>query len=187
MIYILVSAVAALTVFMLVFGRRGINGIRKLRKPPRFLLWKVIYTDMYVREKKDGITYGKILYSEKYELQGKPDIIYRHRITGEILPVEIKSGQTDCPHNGDLLQVGAYMLIIEDIYNRTPKKTIILYKNNSFVVKNTHFMRNWVLETANKMRTMLETGEEEAKPSFANCRNCVCDQTVCEYSYNNED
>ena len=113
-------------------------------------------------------------------------MIYKHRITGELLPVEIKSGQTDFPHDGDLLQVGAYMLIIEDIYGYSPKKAVIIYKNNCFMIRNTRSVRIRVLETSDRMRTMLKTGEEEANSSFANCRNCICDQTVCEYSYNNE-
>lgn len=183
MIYVLIAAVIILLIFMFVFGR---NGIKKLKKSPKFLFWKVIYTDMYTKDKKDGITYGKILCSEKYGLQGKPDMIYKHRITGELLPVEIKSGKTDFPHDGDLLQVGAYMLIIEDIYGYSTKKAVIIYKNNCFMIRNTRSVRMRVLETSDRMRTMLKTGEEEANSSFANCRNCICDQTVCEYSYNNE-
>ena len=127
MIYVLIAAVIILLIFMFVFGR---NGIKKLKKPPKFLFWKVIYTDMYTKDKKDGITYGKILCSEKYGLQGKPDMIYKHRITGELLPVEIKSGKTDFPHDGDMLQLGAYMHIIEDIYGYSPHKALIIYKNN---------------------------------------------------------
>lgn len=183
MTYILVGAVILLTVFMGLFGR---TGIREIKDMPRFLLWKLVYTDMYTENKREDITYGKILYSEKYDIQGKPDLIYRHRITGDLLVVEIKSGQTDWPHNGDLLQVGAYMLIVEDIYSKAPKKAIISYKNKCFVVRNTHFLRRNVQETAGRMRQMLITGKEEANPSFANCRSCVCDQTVCEYSFNNE-
>ena len=109
MTYILVGAVILLTVFMGLFGR---TGIREIKKMPRFLLWKLVYTDMYTENKREDVTYGKILYSEKYDIQGKPDLIYRHRITGDLLPVEIKSGQTDWPHNGDLLQVGSDRLIV---------------------------------------------------------------------------
>ena len=48
MIYVLIAAVIILLIFMFVFGR---NGIKKLKKPPKFLFWKVIYTDMYTKDK----------------------------------------------------------------------------------------------------------------------------------------
>lgn len=179
MTYVLIGAVILLLLFMAAFGRGGVSEKKKM---PRLLMWKLIYTDMYTERKREDVTYGSILYSEKFDIQGKPDMIYRHRITGELLPVEIKSGQTESPHEGDMLQVGAYMLIVEDIYHKKPKKSIIQYKNTCFVVRNTHMLRKNVLETAERMRTMLETGEEEARPSFANCRHCVCNGTVCEYA-----
>ena len=69
---------------------------------------------------------------------------------------------------------------------RCSTNLVKLYKNNCFMIRNTRSVRMRVLETSDRMRTMLKTGEEEANSSFANCRNCICDQTVCEYSYNNE-
>ncbi|MCD8035878.1 MAG: CRISPR-associated protein Cas4 [Clostridiales bacterium] len=177
MIYVLIGAVILLLLLMTVFGR---GGITEKKKMPRLLMWKLIYTDMAAEHKREDITYGSILYSEKYDLKGKPDMIYRHRITGDLLPVEIKSGQTDWPHEGDMLQVGAYMLIVEDIYHKRPKKAVISYKNTQFVVRNTHLLRKNVIDTAERMRRMLETDEEEAEPSFAKCRHCVCNGTVCD-------
>ena len=180
-IYILVFMVILLVLFMIGFGR---SSVKEIKKMPKFIFWKLIYSDMY--DASDSEELSGILYSSKYDLQGKPDMIYRHRITKEILPVEIKSGQTEYPHNGDLLQVGAYMLIVEDICGRMPKKAILSYKNKTFVVRNTHLLRNNVLDTADRMRKMLISGEEEPNADFATCRHCVCDQTVCEYSFNNK-
>ena len=184
MIWIFVISLGCILVLMLIFGRGTVS---ELKRMPKLLMWKILYTDMYSENKKDGVTYGTILHSEKYDLQGKPDIIYRHRLTGAVMPVEVKSGQTEEPHRGDLLQVGAYMLIAEDIYGKRPRKAILSYKNTCFVIRNTHSLRRDVLTTAERMRKMLITGEEEPVSTFANCRSCVCDGTVCEYSYNNED
>ena len=85
-----------------------------------------------------------------------------------------------------VLSGGSNMLIVEDICGRMPKKAILSYKNKTFVVRNTHLLRNNVLDTADRMRKMLISGEEEANADFATCRHCVCDQTVCEYSFNNK-
>lgn len=179
MTYVLVAAVIAVVVFMFIFGRGGVSSCKKL---PRLIMYKLIYSDTHSGTKGEEDVYRGILYSPKYDLQGKPDMIYRHRLTGNIIIVEIKSGNCDWPHEGDMLQVGTYMLIVEDIYLKRPKKAYILYKNNCFVVRNIHSLRNDVLDTAQRMRDMLITGEEEPNARFANCRHCVCDGTVCEFS-----
>ena len=67
--------------------------------------------------------FGKLLYSAKYELQGKPDYVFQSPILKKIVPVELKSGEIDeeeLPHHGDLLQLGAYFLILEDVYGQQP-------------------------------------------------------------------
>ena len=182
-IHILVAIVIAVVVFLFIFGRAAVKEISIL---PTFFMWDIIYTDTSPEKKREGVTYGSILRCEKYALQGKPDYIYRHKFTKELMIVEIKSGITDEIHNGDMLQLGVYMLIVESIYHKKPKKGIIKYKNKGYVVRNTHMLREKVLDAAYRMRKMLETSSEVANSSFANCRHCVCDGTVCEYSANLE-
>jgi len=149
--------------------------------------YKIFYTDQKEEKnkKKKNIIYSKILYSEKYDIQGKPDYIFKSFIGKRLIPAELKSGlisENNQFHQGDLMQLGAYFLIIEDVFGVRPKEGRLIYKNKMFIVKNTGKLRRQVLEAIEQMRDMLETGEaEEVKPSFVKCRYCMCRGTVCEY------
>ena len=126
---------------------------------------------------------GKMLRCEKHNLRGKPDYIFRNIITGRFVPMELKSGQVDdAPHHGDLMQLAAYFLIIEDAMGVAPKKGYLRYKNAMFKVKNTVRLRKALLNVVADMRKMLVTGEGQANPSFVNCRYCVAKDTVCEFA-----
>ena len=146
--------------------------------------YSLIYADQK-QGKKHEEDFGKLLYSAKYELQGKPDYIFQNPITKKIVPVELKSGEIDeeeLPHHGDLLQLGAYFLILEDVYGHKPPFGRIVYQDYMFEVKNTEKIRNEVLSTMKEMREMLQYGVGKAKPDFAHCRPCVCNGTVCQFS-----
>lgn len=126
---------------------------------------------------------GKLLTSEKYDLQGKPDYIFRTLLGGAYIPVELKSTQLKedefLPHEGDLMQLVAYFLIIEDVYGKRPKHGRLIYKNRMFIIRNTRSLRRQLTGYLKEMRQMLQTGKGEADPSFPKCRNCVCRGTVC--------
>ena len=150
---------------------RGVKQVR-LRDAP--FLCRQIYAD--------GKS-GKLLKSEKHDLRGKPDFIFQNIITGRPVPMELKSGEVDdMPHLGDLMQLAAYFLIIEDAMGARPKKGYLRYKNAMFKVKNTVRLRRALLAVVADMREMLVTGEGEANSSFVNCRYCAAKGTVCEFA-----
>ena len=129
---------------------------------------------------------GKLLYSQKHNLRGKPDFIYKNIFTGGFIPVELKSGDiSDSPRHGDMMQLAAYFLIIEDAMGKRPKKGYLRYKNATFKVKNTSKLRKMLLTIVQDMRKMLETGTGHAAPSFVHCRYCVAKDTVCDFFNNN--
>ncbi|WP_317854528.1 CRISPR-associated protein Cas4 [Chakrabartyella piscis] len=144
------------------------------------------YTLFYADQKQKGKEgFGKMLKSEKYDLRGKPDYIYRKRFGKMLMPVELKSGKigdADVPHLGDLMQLCAYFLMIEDIYGVRPKEGRLVYADYMFLVQNTKKLRKEVLSLMEEMRNMLETGEGAANADFATCRYCVCNGVVCEHS-----
>lgn len=57
------------------------------------------------------------------------------------------------------------MLIVENLYHKRPRKTLISYKNTCFVVRNTHLPRKNVLKIAERMRSMLDTAKRMFIPS----------------------
>ena len=135
---------------------------------------QVIYSD------EDG---GKLLKSEKYDLQGKPDYIFQTMLGGSYIPVELKSTKLKeedvFPHEGDLMQLVAYFLIIEDLYGKRPKNGRLVYNNRMFIIKNTRSLRRQLKRYLKEMRQMIKTGQGQADPSFPKCKNCVCRDTVC--------
>lgn len=151
---------------------------------------RIIYTDQYENKKDPDVEYGSILYSEKYNLRGKPDYIFEKKISKNLIPLELKSGsikEEDIkPHEGDLMQLAAYFLIIEDLYNQRPKEGRLVYSNYMFIIKNTWQLRRKTKKILADMRDMLKTGEQNVNPSYIKCRYCICRETVCEY-YDGED
>jgi len=146
----------------------------------------ILYTDQKEEKanKKENVVYGKILYSPKYNIQGKPDYVFK-KWSGQLIPMELKSGSISdnemMPHAGDLMQLAAYFLIIEDVYGVRPKQGRLVYKNKMFIIRNTKHIRRQVEATIDDMRRMLESEQGVCEPSFVKCRYCMCRGTVCQY------
>ena len=169
---------------LLLLLKKGKPKIQKLTARDDVRGYALVYADQK-QGKKHEEDFGKLLYSAKYELQGKPDYVFQSPILKKIVPVELKSGsigEEELPHHGDLLQLGAYFLILEDVYGQKPSFGRIVYQDYMFEIKNTAKIRNEVLSTMKEMRDMLQYGVGKAKPSFATCRPCVCNGTVCQFS-----
>lgn len=174
----------AFLLLVLLFVKNAKPTMRKLTARDDVRGYALIYADQKQGKKREE-DFGKLLYSAKYELQGKPDYVFRSPILKKIVPVELKSGaigEADFPHHGDLLQLGAYFLILEDVYGQKPPFGRLVYQDYMFEIKNTAKLRNEVLGTMKEMREMLQYGVGKAKPSFATCRPCVCNGTVCQFS-----
>ena len=137
---------------------------------------KAIYQD------KKGV---KLLVSERFDLKGKPDYIFKTIITGKYIPLEVKSTviKEYTPHIGDLYQLVAYFLIIEDVYGKRPPYGKLVYANRTFTIKNTRKIRKKVLKTLKEMRNMLDTEGKYiyTESSYIKCRHCICQSTVCEF------
>lgn len=178
------SVVLLLLILLLtVFSKK----IVKKKSNMTMLGYQIIYTDQKETDKLIDVDYGIILYSSRYNIQGKPDYIFKKNMSRRLVPVEIKSGTIGkelLPHNGDLYQLAAYFLIIEDVYKVKPKYGKLIYKDYMFIIKNTMKLRRELKMILARMRIMLEMGEdnnEKANPSFPTCRYCICNGTVCEY------
>ena len=176
--------VLILSLILLVYLRKQNWSIKKVPSSNVMRGYTLIYADQK-QGKKNEKDFGKLLYSSEYELQGKPDYIFKKRFGKRIVPVELKSGSIGddpLPHKGDLLQLGAYFLILADVYKVTPKFGRLVYQDFMFVVKNTRSLRKEVQKTTKEMREMLIYGVGKANPSFVTCRYCVCNGTVCTHS-----
>ncbi len=161
------------------------ESVRKLpRRKESFFGYRLIYADQKKTDRNPD--FGRLLYSAKYDIQGKPDYIYGRFITDRLMVVELKSGKIGdrpLPHEGDYLQLCAYFLIIEDVYKRRPKYGKLCYQDAVFLVRNTRKVRKRVLSVVKEMQAMLESGETERKAnvSYPVCRACICKDIVCEH------
>lgn len=100
---------------------------------------------------------GETLRSEKYDLAGRPDYIVRRQ--EEYLPVEVKTGRTpDTPHDSHLMQLGVYLVLVEEQYGRRPSRGYLQYPERTFEVAFTDEFRDKVLETSLRMRLAEMTG-----------------------------
>lgn len=176
------AAAAVLFIFCRIFFKFGI--IKKTKPSLSTGGYHIIYTDQKTRRRRKDVVYSKILCSEKYGIKGKPDFLYKKYFGKHIIPIELKSGSIGddkFPHFGDLMQLTAYFLIVEDVYGVRPRYGKLIYSDYMFKVKNTKKLRKCFLKTTENMRTMLRTGRGECSPDFAKCRHCVCNGTVCEF------
>lgn len=153
---------------------------KKMRRSIGFRGGKIIYIDKPQEVKEKGVVYGKLLKSDKYGLSGKPDYIYQ--LAEDLIPIELKSSQAeDSPYYKDVMQLVAYFLIIEDVYQKRVKRGRIVYRNTMFEVYNRRHLRKELFNILKQMKKMQEGNYlPEVNPSFALCRFCPCRDTVCE-------
>lgn len=91
------------------------------------------------------------LFSARYGLTGRPDYLVRER--GAVIPVEVKPGRNaSLPYESDVLQLGAYCLLVEETYGQTPPYGILKYPQHAFAIPYTAALRRQVLATLDNMR-----------------------------------
>lgn len=185
--YLIIFILVCILILILIFKILNYRTIKKLPINSKLVFYRLFYADQ--NEEKDENGFGRILCSDKYNLQGKPDYIYKQILGEKLVPIELKSGKIGngiLPHKGDYLQLCAYFLIIEEEFKIRPKFGRLVYSDCVFQVRNTGKVRKEVVGVINNMWDMLENGEGVVNPSFPKCRRCVCRGTVCEfYSENN--
>ncbi len=165
--------------FLILIKRNPIKKTKSKKLAP--FGYRLFYTDQNTKHKNPKVIYKKLLFSEKYNIQGKPDFVYKK--FNKCYIIELKSGyikDSPMPHTGDLMQLVSYFLILEDLGYKV-KKGKLIYKDYSFIVKNTKHIKNHLLNIINDMRNMLKTGDGNPTCSFVHCKYCMCRQTVCDF------
>ncbi len=155
--------------------------IKKVKPKVHPFGYRLIYTDQKIKH-SNNVVVSKLLKSEKFGLQGKPDFLYRG-FFGKIIPVELKSGKIGdsyFPHTGDMMQLAVYFIIVEEVYGKRPKYGNLIYNDYMFKIKNTKSIRKEVIKLVSEMKDMLETGVGNGNYDFIKCRHCLC-KCVCEF------
>jgi CRISPR-associated exonuclease Cas4 len=148
-----------------------------------FFLFSVWIRSAVKKEKKRvGVPEGSILYSDlniqasplfskRSLLVGKPDYILQKN--DRLIPVEVKSGKGQSPHQSHILQLAAYCQILEDTTKSFVSEGILVYNHVPYTIPFNPKLR-FELETVTKtIRGYLRRGgvkRNHADPH--RCRNC---------------
>ncbi len=113
------------------------------------------------------------LVSHELRLTGKPD--YLIRTSYGLVPVELKSRTCGDggPYAGEVAQVVAYCLLVEDVFGEPVPHGILQFPNLKVRVRFTEKRREKLLSVLTEMRA-LDGAEEVARSheSAARCRGC---------------
>lgn len=120
------------------------------------------------------------LYDPVLDLAGRPDILIRQR--GEVIPVELKSSTApESPYASHLLQLAAYMALVEATQGVRPSHGILKYSDQTFEISNTKGLQVELSTELNNMRSHQHT-PERSHESAARCRACLyrlhCDRAL---------
>jgi CRISPR-associated exonuclease Cas4 len=132
---------------------------------------------------KSGVPVGEIAYSDtdapaqalfsnRYQLVGKPDYIVMHN--GAPIPIEVKPNRTaDEPYESDRMQLAAYCLLVEETNARVVPFGILRYRDESFRIDFTPELRARLLDMLGEMRSCLDAEDvERSHDSTARCAVC---------------
>ncbi len=167
---IYITPIALVCIIILWFVSRKADIVR-MRKNPLMIGFSIFYSD--TRGKNQPTHCGRLLRSHKHQLCGKPDIVYRRN--QRLIVAELKSGKVGLsprPKKGDLLQLAAYFIIVEEEFSMTVTHGLLVYSDGVFRVKNTPKLRRQVLGTVRDMRGLLKTKKEPPKRG-SNCYHCL--------------
>ncbi|MBD3259704.1 CRISPR-associated protein Cas4 [Candidatus Woesearchaeota archaeon] len=99
--------------------------------------------------------------SDRLELKGKIDRLEKHE--DRLVPVEIKTGKApkEGVWEGHLIQVAAYMLLLEDQFKKNTNEGIVDYINEKAKrkVKINPFLKDEVIKLKNKVKELLNSSQ----------------------------
>ncbi|MGQ9583576.1 MAG: PD-(D/E)XK nuclease family protein [Thermoplasmatota archaeon] len=113
-----------------------------------------------------------LLHSTRLGLRGRPDLILVR--DGKRIPVEIKTGRTPRgPLFSHILQLGAYMLLVEESYGERPEEGIIRYPERDETIENSEELRMLVAFKLDEMRAKMKSGDvHRSHRRPGKCRGC---------------
>lgn len=123
----------------------------------------------------------KVLYSRKYELKGKPDMIILEN--KQFIPIKHKPTSTKAYEN-HIIQLIAYCILVEETYGITPSHGVLVLKDGKKEqVEFTEKRREKLLEILQHMRQMFDAQQAPAYfTRFQKCRTCryerICNELL---------
>ena len=140
----------------------------------------------WLARRRSGLPHGRIVASDisgwrslekpfvshRYRLTGRPDYVIAHGRT--LLPVEVKPRRRATrPYEGDVLQLLAYCLLVEDATGHAPPYGILVYANQHWQISFDAHARRQVLAALAEIEAARRGGEQaRSHTNPARCRRC---------------
>jgi CRISPR-associated exonuclease Cas4 len=123
------------------------------------------------------------LYAANYRLVGKPDYLVE-QADGSIVPVEVKSSRAPAePHEGHVLQLAAYCLLVAENYGQRPSHGILQYQDRAFAITYSDDLEADLLDLLAEMHDgLFEVELDRDHNDWGRCQRCgvrsYCDQRL---------
>ena len=165
MTWLLLTLSTAILFLALLLRRHAVKRLAALA-----LAGEVIYSD------NDEV--DEVLVSHRHGLTGKPDYISREG--EELIPVERKSRSVSATgaSEGEILQLAAYCLLVEERFGKPVLRGQLLYQNRSMEVLFDDQLRARLLSAIAELKSaevMADVARSHNSP--ARCRGCGFRQT----------
>jgi CRISPR-associated exonuclease Cas4 len=160
MIWLILGASAAILVLAFFLRRHAQRRLAALDLAGEVIYW-------------DGGAAAEVLVSHQHGLTGKPDYIRREG--EERIPVEQKSRVVSAagPYEGELLQLAAYCLLVEDRFGKPVRRGQLLYQNRSVEIPFDDQLRGRLRDAVAELKSadaMSDVPRSHNSP--ARCRGC---------------
>jgi CRISPR-associated exonuclease Cas4 len=122
------------------------------------------------------------LFSQRYGVTGKPDYVVQTR--RGLIPIEVKPTRTAAkPYDGDVAQLLAYCLLIEDTTAHAPPYGLLRYRDHTFRVPYTPTRRAELIHLLAAMRAdEYADNVPRSHQQEGRCQGCgfstVCDERL---------
>jgi CRISPR-associated exonuclease Cas4 len=137
---------------LLVFGVALLLRGRSVRQTTGLPWRQVVYQDTQRRE------LSRPLFSQQYRLTGQPDYVLTQGAA--LIPVEVKPTRRDRePRQGDILQLAAYCLLIEEWSGTPPPYGVLRYAETTFEIPWNDALYTELLDVLDAMRADLDTDD----------------------------
>ena len=115
---------------------------------------------------------GEKLFSEKYELAGKPDFVLEKE--GKYFPLIVKrSKKPKQPYFSHLMQLISYCLLLEEDGKKVENGFIQYSENEPFFIPYDNKMKEYLLSVLNEMRESFENEKFEKTLNKNKCLKCI--------------
>jgi CRISPR-associated exonuclease Cas4 len=164
-LFFLILALLILAAAFQWLSKRESSSAKTMRMVYGIPAGKVIYSDLDRP--------GKVLFSRSLGISGKPDYIVKGR-GRSLIPVEIKSGRAQEPHNNHIMQLAAYCYLVEENYHMSVPYGIIVYSDGlQHRINFDKYLRHDLLATVDEMkRTIGHDCPKRTHNYKQKCRHC---------------